>query len=99
MTKQTDYTVEEVYDSPDKTTYYYVHSPEFDTKQQAEKQLQKIINNQRIVDTLITHYKNGIKLEQTGKSINSVERPYLTATLTYIDHVFGTIGINIKELE
>jgi len=53
MTKQTDYTVEkEVYDSFNKTTYYYVHTPHFDTTQQAEKLRLEIIKNQKIVHVL-----------------------------------------------
>lgn len=45
MTKQTDYIVNEIYDSPDKTIYYYVHSPEFETKEDAERLLHQVQHN------------------------------------------------------
>lgn len=45
MTKQTEYTVEEVSDV-DNTIYYYVHSPEFHTIPQAEKLRQQLLENQ-----------------------------------------------------
>ena len=47
MPRQKDYTVEESYDSSDKSLYYYVRSPEFETEEEAEELLQKILENQK----------------------------------------------------
>lgn len=54
MTKQTDYIVNDISDMVDNTIYHYVHTPEFDTKQEAEKLKQQIIENQKIVSVLKT---------------------------------------------
>lgn len=87
MTKQTDYTVEEVYDSPDKTTYYYVHTPEFDTEPQAEKLQQQILENQKktekydslmdanheIIHTNITHTQIHQENKQLQEKLDKIK--------------------------
>lgn len=101
MTKQTDYTVKEVYDSPDKTTYYYVHTPEFNTIQEAEKLRQKIMNNQKTVNAL----KLWIQAEPLIKHHNEKEPTHYELKIRRgaVQHLNNLIkeatGKDIQELE
>lgn len=111
MTNQTDYSIDELdimLKSLNSASFQNQYTPSYiltpyksstnKEREESKKLRQRIIHNQKIVDTLIFHYKNGIKLERSGKALKSLERSYLIAVLTYIRDLLKSTGTDIEVL-